>query len=96
MVAWGYQVIISKDVVKNAKKYLKSGQRRKPAEFLKSLEENPFPKPPFDVKPVKGAKRGVTSTYRFRIGDYRLFYTVFWDEKIIIVTDLRPRERAYH
>ncbi|NJE75942.1 type II toxin-antitoxin system RelE/ParE family toxin [Thermococcus sp. ES12] len=90
-----YRVVISRDVVKNARKYLKAGQRRKLAEFLKTLEENPFPKPPFDVKPVRGQKSGPSNVYRFRIGDYRLFYVVYWDEKMIVVTDLRPRESAY-
>ncbi len=90
-----YRVIVSKDVVKNARKYLQEGQRKKLIEFLKSLEENPFPKPPFDVKPVKGSKGDHTNTYRFRVGNYRLFYTVYWEEKTIVVTDLRPRENAY-
>ncbi|WP_394295131.1 hypothetical protein [Thermococcus gammatolerans] len=24
-----------------------------------------------------------------------MFYTVYWEEKVIVVTDLRPRESAY-
>ncbi len=71
-----YKVIVSKDVIKKSKKFLKPSQRRKLAEFLKALEENPFPKPPFDVKPVKGEKSEGTNTYRFRIGNCRVFYTV--------------------
>jgi len=90
-----YRVIISKDVIKKSKKILKPGQRRKLAEFLEALEENPFPKPLFDVKPVKGEKSEGTNTYRFRIGDYRVFYTVYWEENLIAVTDIEPREGAY-
>ncbi|MBE8539577.1 hypothetical protein [Geoglobus acetivorans] len=47
-----YTVIVSKEVTKLSKKILKPGQRRKLAEFLRSPEENPFPKPPYDVKPI--------------------------------------------
>ena len=90
-----FRVIVDKNVVREAKKHLKKGQRRKLLEFLKTLKENPFPKPPFDVKPVKGSKTKNTNTYRFRIGDYHLFYTIYWKEKVIVVTELRPREGAY-
>jgi mRNA interferase RelE/StbE len=38
------------------KSLLKPSQRKKLAEFFKALEENPFPKPPYDVKPVEGKK----------------------------------------
>ncbi len=72
-----YEVMINKDVIKKSKKILKPSQRRKLVEFLKALEENPFPKPPYDVKPVKDrAER--TNTYHFRLDDYRVFYTVYW------------------
>ncbi|WP_297491077.1 type II toxin-antitoxin system RelE/ParE family toxin [Thermococcus sp.] len=90
-----YTVIADKTVIKKARKYLRRAQRQKLAEFLETLRTNPYPKPPYDLKPVKGEKTKQTNTYRFRIGDYRLFYTVYWDEKIIIVTDLKPRETAY-
>jgi len=90
-----FQVVVDRNVIRNAKKYLKESQRKKLSEFLRVLEHNPFPKPPFDVKPVKGTKSRHTNTYRFRIGDYRLFYAVYWEEKVIVVTDLRPRESAY-
>jgi len=90
-----YNVIINKDVIKKSKKILKLNQRRKLAEFLKALEENPFPKPPYDVKPVKGKSAERTKTYRFRLSNYRVFYTVYWDENLIVVTDIKPRESAY-
>ena len=90
-----YKVIVDKNVIKKARKLLKPAQRRKLAEFLEALKTNPYPKPPYDLKPVKGEKTRETNTYRLRIGDYRVFYTVYWDEKIIVVTDLKPRETAY-
>ncbi len=90
-----YTIIVDKAVAKKAKKYLKTAQRQKLAEFIEALKTNPYPKPPYDLKPVKGEKTRQTNTYRLRIGDYRLFYTVYWNEKVIIVTDLKPRETAY-
>ena len=90
-----YKVIVDKNVIKKAKKLLKPAQRKKLAEFIETLKTNPYPKPPYDLKPIKGEKTKETNTYRLRIGDYRVFYTVYWDEKIIIVTDLKPRETAY-
>ncbi|ASJ09266.1 plasmid stabilization protein ParE [Thermococcus siculi] len=90
-----YTVIVDRSVVKKARKYLKPAQRSKLAEFIEALKENPYPKPPYDLKPVKGEKTKKTNTYRLRIGDYRVFYTVYWDEKVIVVTDLKQRESAY-
>lgn len=90
-----YRIIIDKNVVKKAKKLLKPAQRKKLAKFIEALETNPYPKPPYDLKPVKGEKTEKTNTYRLRIGDYRIFYTVYWEEKVIIITDLKPRETAY-
>ena len=90
-----YRVIVSRDVVKKAKKLLKPSQRRKLAEFIEVLRENPYPKPPYDLKPVRGERSKGTNTYRLRIGDYRVFYTVYWGDRTIIVTDIRPRESAY-
>ncbi len=90
-----YKVVINKDVIKKSKKFLKPSQRRKLAEFLKALEENPIPKPPYDVKPVKSERVKKSNTYRFRLGDYRVFYTIYWDENLIVVTDIKPRESAY-
>ncbi|KUH32462.1 plasmid stabilization protein ParE [Thermococcus celericrescens] len=90
-----YDVIVDRDVVKKAKRYLKPAQRRKLAEFIDALKTNPYPKPPYDLKPVRGEKTKKTNTYRLRIGDYRVFYTVYWDEKVIVVTDIKPRETAY-
>ena len=90
-----YRVIVDKSVVKRAKRYLKPAQRRKLAEFIDALKTNPYPKPPYDLKPVKGEKTEKTNTYRLRIGDYRVFYTVYWDDKVIVITDIKPRETAY-
>jgi mRNA interferase RelE/StbE len=90
-----YRVIVSKDVIKESKKVLKPSHRKKLAQFFETLKEDPFPNPPYDVKPVKGKKAEKTNIYRFGIGDYRVFYKVYWEENLIVVTDIKPRESAY-
>jgi len=86
-----FEVRVNKDVIKEAKKKLSKAHQKKLAEFIEALKDNPVPIPEFDVRPVKGdGKR-----YRLRLGDYRIFYDVYWKEKVVIVLKIEPRERAY-
>ena len=54
------------------------------------LKNNPF----FgsNIKKLKGAYKDV---YRFRIGDYRLFYKIDEQESIIFVLNIESRQDAY-
>jgi mRNA interferase RelE/StbE len=54
------------------------------------LRENPF----FgsNIKKLKGE---FSDLYRFRIGNYRLFYKVDTNEKIIFIVDIEHRKNAY-
>ncbi len=54
------------------------------------LRKNPF----FgtNIKKLKGEFDGV---YRYRIGDYRLFYKPDGDKLIVFVLDFKPRGDAY-
>ncbi len=54
------------------------------------LRSNPFFGP--NIKKLKGEFEGV---YRYRIGDYRLFYIIENDNTIIILTDLQARKDSY-
>ena len=85
-----FEVRIRREVIKEAKRLPKS-HREKLARFLKILSENPVPVPDFDIKPIKGRK----GRYRLRLGNYRVFYNVYWDDKILLVLKIVPRERAY-
>jgi len=53
--------------------------------------ENPVPTDYFDVKKLKG----LTDTYRVRIGDIRIIYEVAWNERTIAILLIELRERAY-
>jgi len=54
------------------------------------LKENPF----FgsNIKKLKGDLDGY---YRFRLGNYRLFYLIDNDKVMVVVIDLKSRQRAY-
>ena len=64
---------------------------RKIADYVYPLlRENPFYGP--NIKKLKGEYRDL---YRYRLGDYRLFYKVVEDKVIVFVIDIEPRKDAY-
>ena len=60
-------------------------------EIITILKEDPVPFKRADV--IKLA--GYQDTYRIRVGQYRIVYTVSWKERIITIHYIGPRERAY-
>ena len=54
------------------------------------LKSNPFYGT--NIKKLKGEFEGY---YRYRIGNYRLFYIVEEEKVIVIVTDFRTRQNSY-
>ncbi len=60
-------------------------------EALDKLRVNPMPLNNYDVKKLKGLE----DTFRIRIGDIRVVYTINWSTRKIIVHFIGPRERAY-
>jgi mRNA interferase RelE/StbE len=54
------------------------------------LRRNPFFGP--NIKKLKGKYKGV---YRFRTGDYRLFYKIEKFELIVFMFDIESRQGAY-
>jgi len=54
------------------------------------LRENPFFGP--NIKKLKGELKDV---YRYRIGDYRLFYKISEETVIVFVLDIEMRKDAY-
>jgi len=84
-----FRILINRRVEKEYSK-LPKANRQKVLEFLVAIENSPFPDN-FDIKKIKGAD----NTFRLRIGDFRLFYKILWNEKVILVTKLERRSRAY-
>lgn len=54
------------------------------------LRSNPFFGP--NIKKLKGEYKEV---YRFRLGDYRLFYTISEETIIVFIVDIAQRKDAY-
>ncbi len=60
------------------------------AQVYPNLRKNPYSGP--HIKKLKAPFKDV---YRYRIGDYRLFYTIKDDVVIVIVFDIAHRKDAY-
>ncbi len=56
---------------------------------IKLLSNNTFPQ---DIKRVVGSKEKV---FRVRVGDYRIQYVVFYEQNIILITDIDKRSKIY-
>jgi mRNA interferase RelE/StbE len=54
------------------------------------LRNNPFFGP--NIKKLKGEFKEI---YRFRIGDYRLFYKISEETVIVFIVDIESRKDAY-
>ncbi len=44
---------------------------------------------------IKRLQGEFSEFYRYRLGDYRLFYTIDEEETIVIIADLRSRQASY-
>jgi mRNA interferase RelE/StbE len=52
------------------------------------MKEDPFAG---DVKPVKG----LNGVFRRRVGDYRVIFTVSFEENTVVMLRISPRAKAY-
>jgi len=57
-------------------------------EAVDLLTQNPFP-------PQSRKLLGVESSYRLRVGDYRVIYQVDASEKTVVIYHIRHRKEAY-
>ncbi|MHB8632743.1 MAG: type II toxin-antitoxin system RelE family toxin [Thermoplasmatota archaeon] len=48
-------------------------------------------RPGADIKRLHDAP----GLFRLRVGDYRIFYAVYPDQRVVVVTDVRHRSHAY-
>ena len=75
-----------------AKKFLKNADNNVYGRIMQKVEElaiDPFPK---GVERVTGREE---KTFRVRVGDYRILYSVFYEKNEITVTNIDKRSRAY-
>ncbi|MBT5826816.1 MAG: type II toxin-antitoxin system RelE/ParE family toxin [Gammaproteobacteria bacterium] len=68
------------------------------AKFYKKIKDIVYPQlkqNPFfgnNIKKLKGEFEGV---YRYRFGNYRLFYTIEKEKIIVAILDIKHRQKAY-
>jgi mRNA interferase RelE/StbE len=84
-----YDVLLHPD----AKKVYVSADKalaRKIARCLQQLEKTPRSHP--NIKSLKGSYAGY---YRYRIGDYRVIYTIYDEQEQVFVVAISHRSEAY-
>ena len=66
--------------------------------YYKKLTENVYPRlkeNPYYGPNIKRLKGDLKSVFRYRIGDYRLFYTVDPEKKYVYILTLKNRKDSY-
>jgi len=91
-----YKIILGRDFLRNVKKILKGGDKSvllDIQEIIDELKVNPHKKrPKMDIKLISPKKE---STYRVRLGKYRLVYEIDESNKTISLTMFFIREKGY-
>ncbi|NOZ76095.1 MAG: type II toxin-antitoxin system RelE/ParE family toxin [Euryarchaeota archaeon] len=80
------------EVASQPRRFLKRLAKSDRARIIKKLEvlsENPFPS---GIRRVEGRKE---KTYRLRVGDFRILYSVLPEENEVLVSIIDKRPRAY-
>lgn len=85
-----FEVIVSNRARKASKK-LPDHDKRRIAELLFVLQQNPIPADTYDLKKMGGE----VDTYRVRIGDTRVIYEILWNHHVVNVLVIRLRKQAY-
>jgi len=85
-----YQIAETKSFEKIKKKIDKKLYSKIVNFVYPQLKENPL-----YGSNIKKLKDNLEGYYRYRIGNYRLFYLVEDEKLIIVVVDLRHRQQAY-
>ena len=76
----------------HAKRFLKKADKQLAKRIIERIEKlgaEPFPT---DVKRVVNRKEKI---FRVRVGDYRIQYTVHYEENLVFISDIEKRPRAY-
>ena len=76
----------------HAKRFLKKADEQLAKRIIEKIEKlgaEPFPT---DVKRVVNQKEKI---FRVRVGDYRIQYTVHYEESLVFISDIEKRSRAY-
>ena len=85
-----FEIILSQRARKASKKQ-PDHYRRKIIDLLLILRENPVPAEYYDIKKLKGC----VDTYRARLGNLRIIYEIIWNQRVVNILLIEPRETAY-
>lgn len=85
-----YQIAETKTFEKVKKKIDKKMYAKIKTFVYPQLRENPF-----YGSNIKKLKDNLEGYYRYRIGNYRLFYLIEENKLIVVVVDFKHRQQAY-
>lgn len=85
-----YQIAETKTFEKVKKKLAKKLYSNIENFVYPQLRENPF----FGSN-IKKLKDNLEGYYRYRLGNYRLFYLIENDKLIVVIVDFKHRQQAY-
>lgn len=75
----------SEKFIRNSDKEL----RNRLLDKINKLMVDPIPR---DAKRILGRDENI---FRVRVGDYRILYVIYFEEKTILISDIDKRERVY-
>ena len=87
---YNFQIAETKEFGKNIKKLDSKIYTKIKTIVYPQLKKNPFYGT--NIKKLKGKYEGV---YRYRIGNYRLFYVIDNNKVIVVITTISNRQNAY-
>jgi mRNA interferase RelE/StbE len=71
--------------------WLEKRLKRHVEEALRLLKLDPVPAKVYDIRKLKG----IDDTFRIRIGKIRIVYTCIWNDNVIVISRISPRESVY-
>jgi mRNA interferase RelE/StbE len=90
MKLFDFQIAETKTFQKNKKKIDESVLRKIEKIVYPQLRSNPFYGT--NIKKLKGE---FEKLYRYRVGNYRLFYSIENEKVLVMILDLRHRQNSY-
>ena len=94
----GNTELLSKFSIAETKTFQKKIESRQYRNYYEKIKEVIYPQlkeNPYLGNNIKRLKGELSNIFRYRIGDYRLFYTIDPEKRIIFIMDFENRKDAY-
>jgi mRNA interferase RelE/StbE len=82
-----FSIVISNRVARNIRRLPKNVQKR----IANKIGLIPIQPQLLDIKKMVGME----DTYRLRVGDYRILFLIDFEKKLVKISDINTRGRAY-